>query len=113
MNYKRFVLNVVLCFWIANACAQSKYEIYNIKGIVEVISQTQKASKGIQLAEKDKINIGDKASVSILDKRNCKLYEYDKKGTYSVSQIIEFCTDEKNNITNRIISEIRNNILIR
>lgn len=110
MNYKWFIFCVILCWCSINVYAQAKYEIYKVKGTVKVISKTLKAKKGIQLTENDKIEIGNKASISILDKISCKLYEYNKAGTYSVSQIIQIRSDESNSITSRFIREIKDRI---
>ena len=110
MKCKWFIFYVILCFCSINICAQSKYEIYKIKGTVKVVSQAKKAKKGTQLTENDEIKIENKASISILDKINCKLYEYSKVGIYRVSQIIQSCADENKSITSRFLREIKDRI---
>lgn len=109
---KKLFFTLVLCLFCSlQSMSQKKYEIYKVSGKVEFANPNkEKLQKGRVVFNSDIITINNEASISLIDIINNKLYEYSKAGTYKIEDIVNSCINESNNITRRIIRELKSNM---
>lgn len=106
------VIALILYCCVERILAQSEYEVQKIKGKVELVSLNNKPLyKGVILNGNDIIRIKVNSSITLIDKKNYRLYDYSVSGEHRTSQIVEKCIKNGNSITSQIVNEIKNNII--
>ena len=84
-----------------SAATPKEYVVYNVVGKAYLVDGKKKVDilANMRLTPSSLIQIEDESAVTVLDEKNCKMFSFSKKGTDTVSKLVNAAKNKSKNLS--------------
>lgn len=111
---KKTILILLAALLALSLSAQSRYSVYKTKGTVRICPKSGQdwtdAARNRELQLGDRLQLGERASVTIFDSSNSLLYTYETPGECTVMEAVRSVRDKAGSLTGAVNAEMKRSI---
>lgn len=111
---KKTILILLAALLALSLPAQSRYSVYKVKGTVRICPKSGQewtdAARNRELQLGDRLQLGERAAVTIFDSSNSLLYTYETPGECTVMEAVRSVRDKAGSLTGAVNAEMKRSI---